>query len=257
MKTIFMAIAAFVFAIYPTNNVDDKGRALAQKSKDNDKGYESEEVELEMILTNKQGQVSTRYMISQTLEVATDGDKSMIEFNSPKDVKGTKTLTFTHRKGDDDQWLFLPSINRVKRISSSNKSGPFVGSEFSFEDLTSFEVEKYTHKFVEETTLNGEKMVVVEQVPLYSGSGYSKRLVYMNRDKDYRFEKIEYFDRKGAELKTLVYKNQKQYLGKHWRPNELEMTNHQNGKKTSLKFANHKFKTGLTEQDFNQSSLRS
>ncbi|WP_299519285.1 outer membrane lipoprotein-sorting protein [Winogradskyella sp.] len=255
MKTFFLAIA-FTLAINPTSTIDDKGRALAQKSKDNDKGYESEEVELEMILTNKQGQVSKRYMKSQTLEVATDGDKSMIEFNSPKDVKGTKTLTFTHRKGDDDQWLFLPSINRVKRISSSNKSGPFVGSEFSFEDLTSFEVEKYTHKFVEETTLDGINVAVVEQVPLYSGSGYSKRLVYMNVDKDYRFEKIEYFDRKGAKLKTLVYKDQKQHLEKYWRPNELEMINHQNGKKTSLKFTNHKFKTGLTESDFTQSSLR-
>lgn len=255
MKTIFLAIA-FVFAINPGTNIDDKGRALAQKSKDNDKGYESEQVELEMILTNKQGQVSTRYMTSQNLEVATDGDKSMIEFNSPKDVKGTKTLTFTHRKGDDDQWLFLPSINRVKRISSSNKSGPFVGSEFSFEDLTSFEVEKYTHKFVEETTMDGINVAVVEQVPLYSGSGYSKRLVYMNADKDYRFEKIEYFDRKGAKLKTLVYKNQKQYLEKHWRPSELAMTNHQNGKKTSLKFTKREFKAGLTDEDFNQSSLR-
>ena len=79
----------------------------------------------------------------------------------------------------------------------------------------------------------------------------------MNVAKDHRFEKIEYFDRKGAQLKTLVYKNQKQHLGKYWRPSELEMTNHQNGKKTSLKFTKREFKTGLTEQDFNQSSLRS
>jgi len=255
MKTFFLA-AALIFTVNPVINVDDKGRELAQKSKDNDKGYESEVVELEMILTNKQGQMSTRYMKSQTLEVATDGDKSMIEFNSPKDVRGTKTLTFTHRKGDDDQWLFLPSINRVKRISSSNKSGPFVGSEFSFEDLTSFEVEKYTHKFVEENTLDGIKVAIVEQIPLYSGSGYSKRLVYMNTDKDYRFEKIEYFDRKGAKLKTLIYKDQKQYLEKFWRPSELEMINHQNGKKTALRFSKRQFKTGLTSDDFNQSSLR-
>lgn len=255
MKTIFLAIA-LLFAINPTTNMDDKGRELAQKSKANDKGYESEQVELEMILTNKQGQTSTRYMTSQTLEISDDGDKSMIEFNSPKDVKGTKTLTFTHREGDDDQWLFLPSISRVKRISSSNKSGPFVGSEFSFEDLTSFEVEKYTHKFVKETTLDGNKVVVVEQVPTYSGSGYSKRLVYMNADKDLRFEKIEYFDRKGSKLKTLVYKNQKQYLNKYWRPSELEMNNEQNGKKTTLKFTKREFKAGLTDNDFTQTSLK-
>ena len=255
MKTITVAFV-FLATLSFTNTVDTKGREIAQKSIEADQGFESESVELEMILTNRQGQVSKRYMTSQIFEMDDDGDKSMIEFNSPKDVKGTKTLTYTHKKGDDDQWLFLPSISRVKRISSSNKSGPFMGSEFSFEDLTSFEIEKYTHEFIKEDVLNGDKVAIVAQVPTYKKSGYSKRLVYMNMDKDYRFEKIEYFDRKGEKLKTLDYKGYQQYLGKFWRADLLEMVNHQNGKKTSLKFTNYKFKTGASENDFSQSSLR-
>jgi hypothetical protein len=66
-------------------------------------------------------------------------------------------MTFTHKIGPDDQWLYLPAIKRVKRISSNNKSGPFMGSELAFEDLSSQEVEKYTYKFIKKENLNGTK----------------------------------------------------------------------------------------------------
>ena len=104
----------------------DKGLEIAQNSNKADVGFKSTEVDLQMILTNKQGQTSTNLLKNKTLEVHNDGDKSIIEFNSPKDVKGTRTLTFTHKTGDDDQWIYLPAVERVKRIASSNKSGPFM-----------------------------------------------------------------------------------------------------------------------------------
>ena len=59
-------------------------------------------------------------------------------------------MTFTHKTGPDDQWLYLPALKRVKRISSDNRSGAFVGSEFAYEDLSSQEIEKYTYKWIEE-----------------------------------------------------------------------------------------------------------
>ena len=123
------------------------GIDIAKKADIADQGFVSTAVNIKMILKNKNGQTSERLMSNKILELTEDGDKSMITFNSPRDVKGTSTLTFTHKVGDDDQWLYLPSIKRVKRISSSNKSGPFMGSEFSYEDLSSQEVEKYTYKF--------------------------------------------------------------------------------------------------------------
>ena len=126
----------------------NKGFEIAQKAHDMDEGYGAYEVELTMILKNANGQKSTRAMNSQTLEVVNDGDKSMISFMEPKDVKGTAMLTYSHKTESDDQWLFLPAIKRVKRISSNNKSGPFMGSEFAYEDLSSQEVEKYTYEYV-------------------------------------------------------------------------------------------------------------
>lgn len=246
------SILCILFAFTQSN----KGLEIAKKSKLNDSGFENYSVEVKMIITNKNGQTTTNLLTQKNLEVKNDGDKSLIEFNSPKDVKDTKTLTFTHKTKEDDQWIFLPAIKRVKRIASSNKSGPFIGSEFAFEDLSSFEVEKYEYKFIKETKINNQTFAIVETNPIDKKSGYSKQIIYFNLDEDYRVEKIEFFDRKGAKLKTLDYVNFKKYAGKHWRADKLAMVNHQNGKKTDLIFSDYKFKTNLNESDFTEESIK-
>ncbi len=235
---------------------DAKGLEIARKADLADQGFESSEVNLKMILRNKHGQESTRLLENRTLELTADGDKSLIVFNSPRDVKGTSTLTFTHKDGPDDQWLFLPAVNRVKRISSDNKSGPFMGSEFAYEDLSSQEVEKYTYQFVKNETLDGANCAVVAQDPVDPKSGYTKRLVWYNLDKNFRLEKIEFYDRKDALLKTLTYEDYKLYLNKHWRAGKFLMVNHQTSKQTTLLFEDYSFKTGLSDVDFSQNSLR-
>ncbi len=232
-----------------------KGLEIAELADKADQGFESSEVSLKMILTNKQGQESIRLLENNTLEFLEDGDKSLIVFNSPLDVKGTSTLTFTHKEGSDDQWLYLPAVKRVKRISSDNKSGPFMGSEFAYEDLSSQEVEKYTYKYIKDEVKDGETLQIVERYPVDEKSGYTRQVVWFNKSKAYRIEKIDFYDRKDALLKTLTYENYELYLDKHWRADEMIMTNHQTGKMTRLVFEDYAFKTGLTDQDFSQNSL--
>ena len=82
---------------------------------------------LRMLLRNKHKEISKRSLRIKSLEVVGDGDKSLTIFDEPKDVKGTAFLSHTHSLKPDDQWLYLPSIKRVKRIASANKSGPFCG----------------------------------------------------------------------------------------------------------------------------------
>ncbi|MEM6723099.1 MAG: outer membrane lipoprotein-sorting protein, partial [Bacteroidota bacterium] len=230
MKTIkFVVVLALglLSGISFAQSPEAKGLQIAQAADKADEGFESTTVNLKMVLRNKRGQESTRLMTNQTLELTEDGDKSMIVFNSPRDVKGTATLTYTHKEGSDDQWLYLPSIARVKRISSDNKSGPFMGSEFAYEDLSSQEVEKYTYKFLREENKNGDQLQVVERDPVDPKSGYTRQVVWFNQSKGYRLEMIEFYDRKNALLKTLKYRDYKQYLGKHWRAQEMYMVNHQ------------------------------
>ncbi len=256
MKRILIIVMLLLSTLaLPAQSPAQKGLAIAKAADQADQGFSSSEVKLKMVLKNKQGQESTRFMENRTLELTQDGDKSLIVFQSPKDVQGTATLTFTHKKGADDQWLYLPAIKRVKRISSDNKSGPFMGSEFAYEDLSSNEVEKYTYKFIRNEQLNGSNCALVEQDPVDPKSGYTRRLVWYNLDKGYRLERIVFYDRKNAQLKTLTYSKYKQYLGKHWRALQFKMVNHQTGKETTLYFEEYAFKTELAEQDFTQNAL--
>ena len=208
-----------------------------------------------MELKNKQGQTNTREVRVKTLEVTGDGDKSLSIFDTPADIKGTASLTYSHALKPDEQWLYLPALKRVKRISSKNKSGPFMGSEFAYEDISSQEVEKYTYRYIKDEVLNGIDCFVVERYPAYKHSGYTRQVTWINK-KEYRSEKIDFYDRKNVLLKTLNFSGYQQYLNKFWRADTMHMVNFQTGKSTILSWKDYKFKTGLEEKDFNRNSLK-
>jgi len=254
MKKIIVAfISIWIYTgIIHAQTAQERGLEIAKSADEADSGFQSTIVELKMILKNKNGQTSERFLINRILEQTDDGDKSLIVFNSPKDVKGTSTLTYTRKEGSDDQWLFLPSIKRVKRISSNNKSGPFVGSEFAYEDLSSQEVEKYNHKFLKEDG----NLLIVEQDPVDPKSGYTRRIVSYNKDKAYRIERVEFYDRKNSLLKTLKYKDYQLYKDKFWRADRMIMVNHQSEKETELSFSGYNFDADLSDGDFTQTALK-
>lgn len=238
--------------------IDDaqaKGLAIAKEMKARNTGWGDSEAKMTMILRDKAGNETDRKVRVKSLEVEGDGDKSLSVFDEPRDVEGTAFLTYSHIEGNDDQWLFLPALKRVKRISSSNKSGPWMGSEFAYEDLSSFEVEKYDYKFLRDDDINGQKVYVVESYPTYDNSGYSKNITWVDQ-KHFRVQKIEYFDEKGDALKTLEISNYKLYLDKYWRGHKQVMINHQTSKSTIVNWKDYQFNTGLDESDFNKSSLK-
>jgi hypothetical protein len=211
--------------------------------------------QMTMELRNKHGDSSLRFIRLKTLEVAGDGDKSMSVFDKPADVSGTAFLTFSHAREADEQWLYLPALKRVKRINSKNKSGPFMGSEFAYEDLASQEVEKFTYKYLKDETVNGVDTFVIERYPAYEHSGYQRQVAWINKT-EYRPEKIVFYDRKDSLLKTLTYSGYQKYLDRFWRADQMHMENHQTEKSTVLSWNDYQFKTGLSDKDFNQNSLQ-
>lgn len=233
---------------------EEKGLAIALEADRLDTGWTDQQADLEMILRNRQGQESHRQIRTRTLEVQGDGDKTLTIFDSPKDVKGTAFLSFTHALELDDQWLFLPALKRVKRIASANKSGPFMGSEFAFEDLSSNEVEKYRYRWLRDEVLDTTPTFVIERLPTYEHSGYTRQIVWLDKT-IYRPQKVEFYDRKAALLKTLSYAGYQVYLDRYWRPDRMEMVNHQNGKSTVLLWQNYRLHTKLSNRDFNKNAL--
>ena len=234
---------------------EEKGLAIAIEADKRDLGWQDSKTAMKMVLRNRQGETSDREIRSRTLEVQGDGDKSLIIFDRPADVKNTAFLSYTHAIKPDDQWLYLPALKRVKRIASANKSGPFMGSEFAYEDISSQEVKKYSYKWLRDEALNGQETFVVERIPQYKHSGYTKQHAWIDKE-HYRLLQVEYYDRKGALLKTLSASEYRQYLGKYWRAHRMDMQNHLNGKSTTLMFSDYQFQNGYSDRDFDRNSLK-
>ncbi|TNE38056.1 MAG: outer membrane lipoprotein-sorting protein [Alphaproteobacteria bacterium] len=254
------ALSSVVMANDWPEDPAEKGAAIAQATKNMDLGFQDSQATMHMVLTNARGDESTRELRMMTLERRgeDEGNWSLIVFDHPRDIEGTALLTHARILEADDQWMYLPKLGRVKRISSANKAGPFMGSEFAFEDFTAQEPGKFAHTWLRDepcpAPLETVTCHVTERRPLYERSGYTRQVVWSDAV-DLQPRQIDYYDRKDALLKTLSLTAYTQYLDQYWRAKDLFMVNHVTGKKTRLAWEDYTFQTGLGEKDFDKSSL--
>lgn len=238
-----------------------KGKEIADEAKARDAGFKDSEAVMKMVLTNAHGDVSERELRMRTLENPDpeDGDRSLIVFDRPRDVEGTALLTHAHILMPDDQWLYLPSLKRIKRISSANKSGPFMGSEFAYEDFSSQEPAKFSYLWMREEPCPEPTVDltchVVERRPLYEKSGYTRQITWIDTE-DLQVRRVDYYDRKDALLKILVLTDYRLYNEKHWRAHDLYMVNQTNQKTTRLTWEAYTMDNGYDLGDFDTNSLK-
>ena len=254
MKALHLVGLTALFATSPTwaDDAMSKGLEIAQKIDTANEGFESDVSSVEMTLINAHGDQVERKMTIEILEGDKDGDKSVVAFSFPADVDGTKLLTWTHKSDNDDQWLYMPAIKRIKRISSRSKSGSFMGSEFSYEDMSSQEVEKYTYKYLGEAALEGRTVWKVERTPV-GESGYSRQVGFY--DQEYMNPlRIEYFDKKNELLKVGTFTDYKKF-GEMWRVGTIEMSNEQTRKRSVLIWTRRELGKDLDPEDFESDSL--
>ncbi len=238
-------------------DMNKKGWEVAARSDRSDRGFGDSRVALEMVLHNAAGKETRRTLEITTLELPDEsiGDRSLAVFFTPGDIDGTALLSHARILEPDDQWLFLPALKRVKRISSANKSGPFVGSEFALEDISSQELGKYEYTWLRTEACGEFSCDVIERRPLYEYSGYSRQIGWVDQT-HHQARKVEYYDRKGDLMKTQHLEDYRLYQGKYWRPQLLRMENHVTGKSTELVFGDYLFGVGLDEGDFVKGVLR-
>ena len=248
MKKI-LSLALVAVSLFALTNEE-----VAKKSDEVTSGFKSSSSTLVMTLINQSGEQTVRQMRGKTLEKS-GGDKSLIEFISPADVKGTKLLTYEHIGGDDDQWLYLPALKRVKRIASSNKSGSFMGSEFSYEDIANPNYKKFSYpNGLSEESFNGKVCYKGVRIPNYQNSGYTKEVTLVDKN-NFLVQKVDYYDRKSELLKTAIFSDYKK-IGGVWRVGKIVMTNHQSGKKTILEWRDDRVNVGLSDKDFTKRVLK-
>ena len=258
--TLLVAMAPVVVAAEDTGNAtnsspsaEQRGLEIAERMRDIRSGFGGEKATLELVLINSSGDEIARRMRSRTIEMDNDGARSLITFEWPADVEDTQLLTWSHREGADDQWLYLPAIQRVKRISSRNKSGSFMGSEFSYEDLGSQEVEQFTYRYLGVEEIDGRHTWVLERYPRDDLSGYSKQVVWY--DKEYgRPLQIHYFDRKEELLKKSRFGDFTKH-GQWWREHEITIENVQSHKRSILTWKDRQLGQDYEAESFTRTAL--
>jgi hypothetical protein len=212
------------------------GRSLAQYMDAYDSGWRDQYSKSRVILRDANGDSVSREFRQMVLEGSV-GDKSLVRFMSPPDVRGVSALTHEHRESADDTWLYLPATRRVRRISGANRAASFQGTEFTYEDLASLSPDRYDWKFLKEDTSDSEgapaKLFVLEAVPRQADTGYSKLVLFVSQQ-HWRIEKIDFFDRSGRKLKTLTTSSWKLFHGRYWRAQATRMVNDQTHKETAI-----------------------
>ncbi len=242
--------------IEATGTPEQKGQGVARELAARNTGFKDLGGDVEMTLKDPSGGEAKRRFNLKVLEKADpeSGDFSLIVFDAPADVKGTAVLSHAKPGDEDEQWLYLPSARRVKRISSSNRTGAFVGSEFSFEDLTGNDGRKYTWKLAGKSACGAATCFDLEATPKDPQSAYSRRVLHVDAQ-EFRIQSIEFFDRKATKLKTLTYDNYKKLNGRFWRAHTWSMQNHQSGKSTVVSFSSMRLGNGYTASDFSTGKL--
>jgi hypothetical protein len=244
-------------AVLADPDADDlaQGRAVADAAARADAGFADSTVSVRMVLHDGRGRTSERALRILTLEGSGgSGDRTLIVFDAPATERGTALLTW-NQPGDDDQWLYLPALKRVKKIAARNRSGPFVGSEFAFEDLTEDEIESFVWRLEGTDPCGDDRCYRVERVPVDPLSGYARQLAWYETE-TLRLIRVEYFDRKNAPMKVLETGAWTRSPEGFWRAHYMDMRNGQTRRRTELHWSEFGFGEGLDAADFTTTALQ-
>jgi uncharacterized protein len=217
--------------------------------------------EIVMTLTNASGTRRERSVVSLSKLLPNGVDqKRVVRFLAPADVKGTATLLVEHSDGDDDIWIYLPALRKVRRLVASNKKDSFVGTDFSYGDIIGHKVDDWTHRLVGSETLDGVETWVVESEPktdaVRQQSGYGKRKTWIRAD-NFVAVKGEFWDTTGAPFKTLVARDVRRIdpAADKWQAFTVEMRNTQTGHGTEISWRSLDVGVGLGDEQFTERYL--
>lgn len=243
-----LVLGLTTFAPATTADAEDaaKGLRIMQERDRSDAGWRSVRVKGEMILMSGSSVSASRAfeLVRTERSSRNEGDNSRMTFSTPADVKGTVLLTHGNVEPSDDyQWLYLPATRNAQRIASGNRSGKFLSSEFSYEDMGGSELEDNTYGWLRDEACPGSNTSlschVVAAYPKNRKSGYKMRLLWLDT-REYRVFQTEYFNRRGNLEKRMTNSGFRNYSG-HWRPALLDMVNLQTGKRTVLRWSGYNF----------------
>lgn len=211
--------------------------------------------DLTMTLVNKFGDQRVR-KIKQYIRDFGDVEKKIMFFLEPADVRNTSFMNWSYTEAgkDDDQWIYLPALKKVKRISSDSKGDYFMGSDFTYDDLGDRQPDEDTHKLLRTEKVGNEECYVVESVPKEADYMYSRTVTWVIKDKWIGLKK-EFYDEDGELLKILTIKNYEK-INNYWTILNTEMKNVQSDHKTLMQLANVKYDSNISDQQFTERMMK-
>jgi len=213
------------------------------------------EADLTMVLISSNGNKRVRE-IHQYIKDFGKVEKKIMFFVKPADVRNTSFMNWSYDdpNKDDDQWIYLPALKKVKRISSDSKSDYFMGSDFTYDDLGDRKPTDDTHKILREEKLNGEDCYVIESHPKDEDYMYSKTITWVIKDKWIGLQK-KFWDEDGEYLKILHIKKYNNIKG-YWIIEDVEMDNQQSNHKTIMELGNIKINGGIRNNMFTERMMK-
>ena len=165
---------------------------------------ETTSIRSRMVITARNGNTSERLMDQYSKDDANGNSRTVLVFQAPASVAGTRFLTIENSSRANDQWIFLPSLGRVRRIAASEGQSSFVGTDLSYDDIasTNRSVDLDTHRLLREERFRDRDCYVIESTPKDSAYQYSKMVLWIDKD-NFVNHKIELFDRRGNQTKVL------------------------------------------------------
>lgn len=208
-----------------------------------------------MRLLSKEGQQRIREMVMLRKNLSPGGEQRyFIYFSNPADVRDMTFMVWKHPQRDDERWLFLPALNLARRIAANDKRSSFVGSDFSYEDVSGREVEEDTHTLVREDTLQGRAVFVIQSVPKDEKSvDFSHKLAWIDKE-NFVLRREEFYDKRKELFKVFTADEVKQVQGL-WTAVGRTMENVQNGHRTEVTFLEIQYNVGLEDSLFSERSL--
>jgi len=253
---LFVAICNVPFAAELPN-----GDEIAQRINARDEGEAVSRL-LTMEMTDSRGKQRTRKTKAYRKYY---GDKkhTVIFYQTPKNIKDTAFLTYDYPEADkdDDQWLYLPAMRKVRRISASDRGDYFLGTDFTYEDIkleSRVSIADYQRKTLGESEVDGFHCLLLESVPINEDIadelGYSKVEQCVD-DAIWMVRQAKMWDIQGNLLKTINFKDIREVQG-IWTQHVLEVNNHKTGHHTRFLFADVDYKEGVRDNLFTQNSLK-
>ena len=243
----FCLVAGFLFAQETAASVVERSRNRIQA--------ETVSTRSRMVITARGGAVTERAMTQFSKKDAQGNNRSLIEFHEPASVRGTRFLTVENQGRDNDQWIFLPNLNRVRRIAAADGSGSFVGTDFSYDDISSMDrnVDLDNHRILREEKFREKDCYVIESIPKDSNYQYSKMLQWIDKD-NYLIYNIELYDRRGNQVKLLEMLEFREVQGR-LAPFVTKMTTLAAGSSTAINVLELRYDAPIPESVFTQRFL--